>query len=50
MFGTNANLLANIVITVLCKYASSVEPAQVVHKCMQDHLHMMQTEMAVYIL
>lgn len=44
MFSLNANLLALIVMTVLSKCASSEEPAQVVHKCLQDHLHMVQRD------
>lgn len=44
MFSTDANLLANIVMTVLSKYASTGEPAQVVHKSLQDHLHMAQRD------
>lgn len=48
MFSANAYLLADVVITVLCKYTSSVKPAQVALACVQDHFHMMQTEMGVY--
>lgn len=48
MISANVYLLADVVITVLCKYTSSVKPAQVALTCVQDHFHMMQTEMGVY--
>lgn len=45
MFKVNAYLLANIVITALCKYTSHVKPAPVELTCVQDCFHMMLTQM-----
>lgn len=45
MFKVNAYLLANVVITALCKYTGHVKPALVVLTCVQDSFPMMLTEM-----